>query len=67
MDREAGAADRFELLDASAVAESETWPERVRTQARQAVVDCGRILGDSAVLTAAMNGGDGDEARIRFS
>lgn len=67
LDREAGAADRFELLDASAVAESETWPERVRTQARQAVVDCGRILGDSAVLTAAMNGGDGDEARIRFS
>ena len=67
LDREAGAADRFELLDASAVAESETWPERVRTRARQAVVDCGRILGDSAVLTAAMNGGDGDEARIRFS
>ena len=55
LDREKGASPRFELLDANAAADNGAWLEDIRNRARQAVIDCENILGDPAVLTAAMN------------
>lgn len=64
LDRGKERPPRFELLDANAVAGSEVWSEDIRSQSCQAAVDCVRILGDPAALTAAMNGRT--EVRSRY-
>lgn len=44
LDREAGSADRFELLDTQAVLADSTWDEKTAEKAQQAAADCHAIL-----------------------
>ena len=54
LDREAGAAERFALLDTAAVLADPTWDERTAGKAEQAAADCASIL--EAIQPAASIG-----------
>ena len=60
LDREAGAAERFALLDTAAVQADPTWDERTAGKAEQAAADCAAIL--EAIQPAASVGQLTEEA-----